>query len=155
MARALRFILIILMVAAVPLKGLAAARMIGCGPDHPSRAAALVKPGHVAHGHEGHQGAVHEHSDGENAADMQPAQQMTGDLVGEADSSARAGDADERTALTKCSSCAPCCAAAAPANSVSALPAVPPSNDVPTGAHEQRSSVTAGVPFKPPRHFLA
>lgn len=152
MLRALRLVLICLMVAAVPLKGLAAALMIGCGPSHhAAQAAALGERMHAVDTRADHE---HARQTAAHAADAQAVQQTAsqGDDTG---SLLQRADKDVHAANATCSSCAPCCAAAAPASQPPALPNAPPSSDAPIGAVEQRSSITAGVPFKPPRFFLA
>lgn len=93
----LHWLLALLLCLALPLKGLAAAGPLPCGPGHgePASAVALVQDTDGTSAHAGHHGMGHD-----------------GDAAG-ADGSA--------SVKLKCSSCAPCCAAALPAAEV-ALP---------------------------------
>jgi hypothetical protein len=146
MLGALRLILICLMAAAVPLQGLAAARRIGCGPGH--QAPALAAEVRV---HAGDAEAGDEHAHGAEAAQAQQA----GDYASDAGRSAKTSERDARAAPASCSSCAPCCAAAAPGSQFPVVPEIHPSSAAPAHAVGQGTGVAAGLPFKPPRQFLA
>lgn len=88
-----RWILISLLVMALPLKGLAAAGHLGCAPQP-------ADPSHIAHGHA--------------ATDHELSHDHTAHTAEWAPDAAADADAPATSALTKCTQCAPCCAAVAP-----------------------------------------
>jgi hypothetical protein len=150
MSRLVRLLLICIIAAAIPLKGLAAVMMIGCGPGHQRQVAAST-PAH--HGESASTKASH--------VDAAESQATAGsldasELVDSADDTSRAAsEASSASALKmKCSSCSPCCAAAAPAP------------DQQTSSPDLQASrfsfndtgyvgVVTDVPHRPPRTFLA
>lgn len=134
----IRLILIWLIAITVPLKGLAAVSMVGCGPVH--EAAAGVAAGMAGHVHH------NVHADGaepvaesaEPGAGIEPAQVDMSKAVG-------------HLLKMKCSSCSPCCGAAAPAaDPATTLPMQPESPGVPF-VDAPYAGVVTDVPHRPPR----
>jgi hypothetical protein len=96
MSRLVRFLLVWVLVALLPLQGYAAAAMISCGPMHAEQAA-KAQEFHHSHGaqHSGHQHQHHE-SAGTSAADSGDSSPTLPDLL-----------------KFKCSACAACCTGSA------------------------------------------
>jgi len=150
MSRLVRFLLICIMAAAIPLKGVAAVTMIGCGPGHQRQAAASMQAHHSASVSQ----KVSDHRTAESS--VTPAALDADESTGIADG-ALADSSKEGSAAAvkmKCSSCSPCCAAAAPAP------------DEQTGSPDLQASrfsfssagyvgVVTDVPHRPPRTLLA
>lgn len=157
MPRAARVLLIWLVAALVPLKGLAAATLLGCGPGHAAgwteRGAVDIDAGHAgaadhaahAHGHAVAQGAQGDAGEQEPAA-----------VVGEPVAAAKKGNSTPPHGLAiKCSSCAPCCAAAAPAPRTLEVSAVAPVTDLVVFRVGRYVGIVPDVPHRPPRPILA
>jgi hypothetical protein len=110
MSRLVRLLLICIIAAAIPLKGLAAVTMISCGPGHQRQVAASA-PAH--HGESASTKASH-HGAAETRATAGSLD--ASQLVDNEDETSPAAAKGSASALKmKCSSCSPCCAAAAPA----------------------------------------
>jgi hypothetical protein len=146
MSRLVRLLLICIMAAAIPLKGVAAVTMIGCGPGHQRQAAASMQAHHSASVSQ----KASDHGTAESSA--LDADESTGIADGALADSSKEGSA--AAVKMKCSSCSPCCAAAAPAP------------DEQTGSPDLQASrfsfssagyvgVVTDVPHRPPRTLLA
>lgn len=92
-----------LLLLALPLQGVAAATMLGCGPNHHRNTEGAGAAGVHQHQHAGHDGHSHDlpASDVESAA---------ADVAGDPGTSSHALD---KGAKSKCSVCAACCIGAA------------------------------------------
>lgn len=146
MSGVVRLLLIWFIAAAVPLKGLAAVTMGGCGPGHHSpRASAEVVP------HETH---ADSHEVRENI------------WSGESGSAAEAVNEVPQTASDlstgqspqlkmKCSSCAPCCSVAAPALERVGISQAESASTAVSFLEIRFPAVFADVPHRPPRLTLA
>jgi hypothetical protein len=141
-----RLLLIWLIATAVPLKGLAAVAMIGCGPSHHdgTRSSLILTADHSTHGAlpSTEQTAVAKHV----AADVVQAS--------DADDDASPAPATDVGPKLKCSGCAPCCAAAAPAPGFSKLAHAEPRSHPPAARDDPFSGVATEVPHRPPRLIL-
>lgn len=149
MSRLVRLLLICIMAAAIPLKGVAALTMIGCGPGHQRQVAASA-PAH--HGESASTKASHV---GAAETEATAGSLNASEPVNSADDTSRAASEASASALKmKCSSCSPCCAAAAPAP------------DQQTSSPDLQASrfsfndtgyvgVVTDVPHRPPRTLLA
>lgn len=174
MPRAVRVLLIWLIAAVVPLKGLAAASLIACGPGHAGAVHADpamhgVGSGHAAinaqvgdAGHADSAGhAAHAHAHVLDHGVVPQAQGAAGvpatlDALAATDADASAQDGTASPGLaTKCSSCAPCCAAAAPAPRSLALPSVAPAADMVVVSDARYVGIVCDIPHRPPRLILA
>jgi hypothetical protein len=148
MSRLVRLLLICIIAAAIPLKGLAAVTMISCGPGHQRQVAAST-PAH--HGEAPSTMASH-HGAAETAT---PGSLEASESVDNEDETSAAASKGSASALKmKCSSCSPCCAAAAPAPEQQTHSPDPQAsrfsfND--TGY----VGVVTDVPHRPPRTVLA
>jgi hypothetical protein len=144
MHRIARFVLICLMMAAVPFKGAVAASMVMCGPGH-ARAPSAVIAGsgideagtlhhhdHAAHGHAAGTGAEHHHGAGPSDH---------GKLA--------------KHGVMKCSICAACCVGGAflPPGNVSVPASVGTEAPFPALAVRYSRTVPGGLE-RPPRTFL-
>jgi hypothetical protein len=152
----MRWLLVWLVAAALPLQGFAAATQVACHSAHRPAAATMdVSDRHSTHGHSMHAAAgphdqvharthvnVHGQADQHPIADA-PAADNEHDAVG------------PHGPAQKCSACAPCCAAAAPAPAWPQWrhPAAAPVRALFEGTHY--TGVVADVPHHPPRQHLA
>lgn len=119
-------LVLLLLIAAIPLKGLAAMTMLGCGPA-------------------GH------HSPRESAEVVQ--HETT---VDEGDESAANWSADHSKQLKmKCSSCAPCCSVAAPAPEQASISHAESVSTTVAFQAIRFPAIFADVPHRPPRLTLA
>lgn len=142
MSRALRLVLIGLMVLAVPFKGAAATAMLSCGEAHHDVSTVAVAHGPHdtvadeeraaahAHAHDASVAVPHAPDDGNN--DSGPA----------------------GAHILKCSACAPCCAAAAPGSEAIALGEPDVVAFVGQAGEPWCSGVTGDLPDRPPRLIL-
>jgi hypothetical protein len=126
--RLIRFLLVCLLAAAMPLKGMAAVVMLACAPMHGAAAALHAPPGHLGHtGQAGHAGPA-----GHQASSQQSPHAVQADPAAHGHHAVpghhvQVDPADADVAIDaaklhfdhKCSACAACGAAAA-------LPAEPP-----------------------------
>jgi hypothetical protein len=136
MQRRLRFLLLWLVVLALPVKGLAAATGIGCAASAQGSGATMV----AAHGHAGvPHGAPAAHAHHHDGATSQAAPAGPGAAVADA----HAG--------SDCVSCAPCCGALAPPVLDLAVPAALPQAHGPAVVAGLRVGGMHGVPERPPR----
>jgi hypothetical protein len=154
-----RLLLLWLMAIVVPVKGLAAASMIGCAARHDAAIGATaphqhhhaahagMAPSAATHAAHNHGSAPHGHEASTVTADSPDAQAVA---------TAQPAPGDAAPAAThKCSGCAPCCAAAAPA----AEPVVLPRADLVSrvlGQHDEGcAAFVTAAPERPPRPLLA
>jgi hypothetical protein len=149
MSRVVRLLLICIMAVAIPLKGLAAVTMIGCGPGHQRQVAANTPTHHSesASTKASHHGAAE--------ARATSGSLDASEVVNIADQTSPAAAEGSASALKmKCSSCSPCCAAAAPAPEQQAR-----SPDLQATRFSFSDTgyvgVVTDVPHRPPRTFLA
>ncbi|KQW51194.1 MULTISPECIES: hypothetical protein [unclassified Roseateles] len=99
----LRCLLISLLILTLPLKGLAAAGYMACGPGHTGAAVAQ------------HHAAVGDSSDHHHHADATTSHAATHASIDEAPGDAEDGSSKSDSVKgTKCVQCAPCCGAVAP-----------------------------------------
>lgn len=98
----LRCLLISLLILTLPLKGLAAAGYMACGPGH---AGAAVAPHHAA------AGASSDHHPAEATMSHAAAHAVTDETPGDTEDGSSNSDSVKGT---KCVQCAPCCGAVAP-----------------------------------------
>jgi hypothetical protein len=145
-----KFLLVWLVVLAIPLQGMAATTMLLCGPAH-HRAQQGVSPAamHGSHGpaHESTQaidGTTTHVGHGVSGATEDPAPEWAAD-------SAVPMDAAQFT----CSACASCCSPAAIPQSVAALAASDNLFAPVAAPGPGRFSVVIDAPDRPPRAFLA
>lgn len=167
MLRAVRLFVICLLVAAVPLKGIAGLSMIGCGPGHhatkmetrhaeQASVAAFNPSGHelhVAHGAGAPVSATPAGSAATPGNGVAFAANGT-DGTSAPDLPGQAGDAKAAKAA-KCSSCAPCCAAAAPGGEPPRMAEPAPADSRPFARVSDVPSGAAEAPLRPPRLSLA
>ena len=106
MSGVVRLLLIWFIAAAVPLKGLAAVTMVGCGPGHHSPRASVDALPHETHA------ASHEVREAVGSGVSGSAVEAV-DEVPPAASELSTGQSTQLK--MKCSSCAPCCSVVAPA----------------------------------------
>lgn len=145
MSGVVRLLLIWFIAAAVPLKGLAAVTMGGCGPGHhsPSQSGEVVQ--HATH------------VDSPDAQDLRLDDSVSAtEAVNEVLQTALDPSTGHSAQLKmKCSSCAPCCSVAAPAlERVSISPAESASTVV-AFLEIRFPAAFADVPHRPPRLPLA
>jgi hypothetical protein len=143
MHRAVRLVLAFLLVAAIPLQGLAAATMTLCASGH---ASSLGNPTAAAHdAMSGHHRADHHMHHRESAASAE------GDRSVDRTSHASL----DKQSKPKCSVCASCCSAAAmPSPAIVFAAVVPTAFFAPTVSIGPPAFLTAGLE-RPPRAFLA
>jgi hypothetical protein len=149
MSGVVRLLLIWFIAAAVPLKGLAAVTMGGCGPGHHSpRASAEVVP------HEAHAGSREVREDirsGESGESGSAAE-----AVNEVPQTAPESSTGQSPQLKmKCSSCAPCCSVAAPALERVGISHAGSASTAVAFLEIRFPAVFADVPHRPPRLTLA
>jgi hypothetical protein len=138
----IRLVLIWLIAITVPLKGQAAASMIGCGPVHQAAAGMAAEM------------AEHVHGEVQAEALQSPFQSAEPD-AGNGPAPADFSKAVGHLLKMKCGNCSPCCAAAAPAVDPSTtLPVQPESTGVPF-VDAGYSGVITDVPHRPPRFAYA
>lgn len=146
MSGVVRLLLIWFIAAAVPLKGLAAVTMGGCGPGHHSPGASVEAVLHESH------------------ADFHDVREDV--RSGESGSAAEAGNEVLQTASEsstgqspqlkmKCSSCAPCCSVAAPALERVGMSQAESASTAVAFLEIRFPAVFADVPHRPPRLTLA
>ena len=149
----LRYLLTCFLLAALPIKGIAAVTMVGCGPEHHPMGGVVDKVGKLtksgSHDHDRGSGVAHHHSvassEGSGTGISNPA----------ADNPSPAGQTPHANTLFKCSSCAPCCAGAALTSDTLLHVASPVSSaDFPVPFSILRS-VPIGRLDRPPRFILA
>jgi hypothetical protein len=155
--RLIRLLLVCLLAAAMPLKGMAAVVMLACAPVHGAAAALHAPPGHAGHPsavHGPHAGAASHAAHADHAAHGHHAMAGHHAQADQADPD-EAGAAASLQFEHKCSACAACGAAAA-------LPAEPPRLVPPeTGPEAFRPLPLSAVRFftdgpdRPPRILLA
>jgi hypothetical protein len=97
-----RWLLIGLLIMTLPLKGLAAAGYLGCGPLHAEATAKTHDRGHATHASQGHEDGT-----GTHAVKSDEHGQATTESVG-------SSDQKPVKSVQKCTQCAPCCGAVAP-----------------------------------------
>ena len=149
MSGVVRLLLIWFIAAAVPLKGLAAVTMGGCGPGHHSpRASAEVVP------HEAHADSREVREDirsgdsGESGSEVE--------AVNEVPQTASESSTGQSPQLKmKCSSCAPCCSVAAPALERVGISHADSTSTAVAFLETRFPAVFADVPHRPPRLILA
>ncbi|MBI5716317.1 MAG: hypothetical protein HZC37_01365 [Burkholderiales bacterium] len=156
MLGALRSLVICFMAAVIPLKGLAGASMLGCGPGHhgstSTQESGSTRPAPGPGEHAAH--AVHHAPESSAAVPRESSRASASDAVPA--ESARSGQADDhRVAVTKCSSCAPCCAAAAPGSEPVRLPEFQTTIRIAALRAQPHVGVDPDVPLRPPRPLLA
>ncbi len=146
MSGVVRLLLIWFIAAAVPLKGLAAVTMVGCGPGHHSPSASVEAVPHETH------------------ADSLEVRENV--WTGEPGSAVEAVKEDPQTASElstgqssqlkiKCSSCAPCCSVAAPALERAGISTTASASTAVVFLEIRFPAVFADVPHRPPRLTLA
>jgi hypothetical protein len=149
MSRLVRLLLICIIAAAIPLKGLAAVTMLGCGPGHSRQAAASMQ----AH----HSGSASLKSSHHGVADTSVASAAldAGEAADIADGASPESSKDSAAAVKmKCGGCSPCCAAAAPAPEQQTGPPDLQASRF-TFSSAGYVGVVTDVPHRPPRTFLA
>lgn len=142
-----RLLLIWSLALVVPLKGLAAVTMIGCGPDH--HAALSPSSAQASDEH----AASHEVAGGERANTA--ILDMADDAASEDGDTPVGGAGLSQPLKMKCGNCAPCCGAAAPASEI-----LPPTRgdlaaDAVAFVAVHSSGIVLGVPHGPPRLIFA
>jgi hypothetical protein len=142
MSGVVRLLLIWFIAAAVPLKGLAAVTMAGCGPGHhsPREAAEIVQL-------ETH-GDLHE-----VRGDIRSRDAGAGSQGVETVPDSSTGQSAQLK--MKCSSCAPCCSVAAPASERASISQTDSASTAVTFLEIRLPEVVADVPHRPPRLILA
>ncbi|WP_326542960.1 hypothetical protein [Pseudorhodoferax sp.] len=132
----LHWLVVLLLVLALPLKGLAAAGPLPCGPGHGMPALLAVQGQHVAAG----EGDVSHHGH---------------DMSGKAERSDAAQDHGGTNAAFKCTTCAPCGVVAFPPTDLGPLQRMDAARvwvgSSPTG----HDGLPVGRLDRPPRRFLA
>ncbi|MEW6703647.1 MAG: hypothetical protein AB1430_02200 [Pseudomonadota bacterium] len=138
----LRAVLVLLLAAALPLQGWAAATMLACGPSHHRMAGAQVQ----AQGHHHQQeAAVHERSAHQHEA-----------AASAADRDATAGPGSlHALAKFKCSACAACCVTAALPASVPAFTTEDVARFVAHSVPDAQAVFLTGGVEPPPRILIA
>jgi hypothetical protein len=108
--RVLRFLLVWLLAAAMPMKGMAAAVMLLCAPLPAKVVQAppgLLAPGHAVHGGAEHHVQRHLHHPHQHHTDASPAQPPQPDMHGDtASADDPAGSSGHAHAVAKCGACA-------------------------------------------------
>jgi hypothetical protein len=142
MSGVVRLLLIWFIAAAVPLKGLAAVTMGGCGPEHHSPREAAATVAHATHGdfHE----VLLELGAGNVVAGNQGAETGLDSSTGHS-----------AQLKMKCSSCAPCCSVAAPAFARTTMVQAESASTAVAFLEIRFPAVFADVPHRPPRLILA
>lgn len=146
MSGVVRLLLIWFIAAAVPLKGLAAVTMGGCGPGHHSPRASVEVVPHEAHAdsHEVRESIW----SGETASAAEAVNEVSPTV-----SELSAGQSPQLK--VKCSSCAPCCSVAAPALERVDISHAGSASTAVTFLEIRFPAVFADVPHRPPRLTLA
>lgn len=144
MNRVLKIFLLWLLIAALPLQGMAAVIKASCGPRHHDMSSVLMVMGEHSH----HEAAgPHHHDDAGNIVVADDAQKA---------SAQHDADASQGPHLSYCSACAACCfGAAAPPPSVSLVPVF---STAETAVIPPVVSFTGFIPAgleRPPRHVSA
>ena len=142
MSGVVRLLLIWFIAAAVPLKGLAAVIMGGCGSGHYSSREAVATVAHATHGD------FHEVRHGLGSGNVGPGNQ---DVEAGLDPST----GHSAQLKMKCSSCAPCCSAAAPALERVSISHADSTSTAVAFLEIRFPAVFADVPHRPPRLILA
>lgn len=142
MSGVVRLLLIWFIAAAVPLKGLAAVTMGGCGPGHHSPREAAATVADATHGD------FHEVRHGLGSGNVGPGNQ---DVEAGLDSST----GHSAQLKMKCSSCAPCCSVAAPALERVSISHADSTSTAVAFLETRFPAVFADVPHRPPRLILA
>jgi len=146
MSGVVRLLLIWFIAAAVPLKGLAAVTMGGCGPGHHSpRASAEVVP------HETHADSREVREDIRSGESGSAAEAVN--EVSQTASDLSTGQSPQLK--MKCSSCAPCCSVAAPALERVGISQAESASTAVSFLEIRFPAVFADVPHRPPRLTLA
>jgi hypothetical protein len=144
MNRVLKTFLLWLLMAALPLQGMAAVIKASCGPRHHDMSSVLTVKGH--HSHDEAAGP-HHHDDAGNVVIADDAQKA---------SAKKSPEAKQGPHLSYCSACAACCfGAAAPPPSVSLTPVF---STVESAVIPPVVSFTGFIPAgleRPPRHLSA
>jgi hypothetical protein len=149
MSGVVRLLLIWFIAAAVPLKGLAAVTMGGCGPGHHSpRASAEVVP------HEAHADSREVREDIRSGESGESGSEV--EAVNEVPQTASESSTGQSPQLKmKCSSCAPCCSVAAPALERVGISHAESASTAVAFLEIRFPAVFADVPHRPPRLTLA
>jgi hypothetical protein len=145
-----RTVVMCLLMAALPLQGLAAAAMLNCGPSHHRMATQGTGPDaapHPAHGADHHGPASH--AGHEHMGSPTPASA--------ADPSENTSDHDPLTKLSqyKCSACASCCLGLALPSTIVSFDASVSSDTVEPGMPQAAAVFLTDGLERPPRPFLA
>ena len=136
-----------LLVAVIPVQGLAAGMMVSCGPNH-ARMAQMSD--HLQH--EVAEGAAHHHETGPASADVgdaQPSQESLSEL------SAGSESPLDKIAKFKCSACAACCTATAIPTSVYTFDACESTSLQASVLMSMAPVFLTEGPERPPRFLLA
>lgn len=142
MSGVVRLFLIWFIAAAIPLKGLAAVSVGGCGPGHAAARGATEVVQHETHG-DFHEVPADVRSD--DAAAAYAGVESVAD-------SARGHSAQLKL---KCSSCVPCCSVAAPAFERARISQAESAAAAVASVEIPLPGVFADVPHRPPRLLLA
>lgn len=142
MSGVVRLFLIWFIAAAVPLKGLAAVAMGGCGPGHHSSRGAAEIVQLETHGD------LHEVRE-----DVRSGDAGTGGQGVETVPDSSTGHSAQLK--MKCSSCAPCCSVAAPALEQASISQAQSASTAVAFLEIRFPTVFADVPHRPPRPTLA
>ncbi|WP_194725302.1 hypothetical protein [Noviherbaspirillum malthae] len=144
MNRVLKTFLLWLLIAALPLQGMAAVIKASCGPRHHDMSSVMMMKGHHSHDEAT---APHQHDDAGNTVVADDAQKA---------SAKKSAEAKQGPHLSYCSACAACCfGAAAPPPSVSLTPDF---STVEAAVIPPVVSFTGFIPAgleRPPRHLSA
>ncbi len=146
MSGVVRLLLIWFIAAAVPLKGLAAVTMGGCGPGHHSPSQPGVVVQHATHvdAHDGREDLRFD--------DSVSATETVNDVLQTASDPTTGHSAQLKM---KCSSCAPCCSVAAPALERMSISHAESASTAVAFLEIRFPAVFADVPHRPPRLILA
>ncbi len=142
-----RLLLIWSLAVVVPLKGLAAVTMIGCGPGHHPTVSPSVAP--ASGGHVASHGAPDEA--GANGVDHAVADDADPE---EGDSPTGSAGLSQPLKL-KCGNCAPCCSAAAPASEFLAPARAELASAALAFVEVRYPGIVPNVPHGPPRLVFA
>lgn len=144
MIRIFKTLLLWLLIAALPVQGMAAVIKSSCGPRHHGMSSVMMEMGE--HSHDQATGP-HHHDEAENVAVADDAQKA---------SAKKTAEAKQGPHLSYCSACAACCfGAAAPPTSISLTPDFSP---VEAAVLPPVVSFTGFIPAgleRPPRHLSA
>lgn len=149
MLNAAKLLLVWIMAVALPLKGLAAVTMAGCGPGHSGPATTSTQAQHSesASPKSSHHGTIE--------TSVAPAAPDVVDSTANADdASPDASKGSAAAVKMKCSGCSPCCAAAAPAPEQQTGPPDLQASRF-TFSSAGYVGVVTDVPHRPPRTVLA